>query len=134
MYVDPTGHSIIGILILLGVMAVACATAAGVHAYNEGARGWELTENILLGGAAGLMVGGAVIVLGAVGAGAIGGIGATIFSVPVVKAFAIGSLAVNFWTYVVLPLYGEEEDGIEVEEPVYKPVTVQPTVPHPAWN
>ncbi len=63
MYVDPSGHIAISTIILLaciGVGALVGGTYAGVAAYNDGARGWELVGWTVLGAVVGGAVGGLV--------------------------------------------------------------------------
>ena len=60
MYYDPSGHiAVLTIifLICIGVGAIVGGTYAGVTAYNNGARGWELVWRIILGVVAGGTVG-----------------------------------------------------------------------------
>ena len=61
MYVDPSGNMLISTIILLaciGVGVLAGATYAGVTAYNDGARGWELVGWTALGAVVGGLIGG----------------------------------------------------------------------------
>ena len=63
MYYDPSGHLAISTIILLaciGLGALVGGTYAGVTAYNDGARGWELVGWTTLGAVAGGVVGGFV--------------------------------------------------------------------------
>ena len=63
MYYDPSGHSAISTIILLACIVVGAlvgGTYAGVTAYNDGARGWELVGWTVLGAVAGGTVGGLV--------------------------------------------------------------------------
>ena len=63
MYYDPSGHIAISTIILLaciGVGALVGGTYAGVTAYNDGARGWELVGWTALGAVVGGAVGGLV--------------------------------------------------------------------------
>ena len=71
MNVDPTGESFILAMIIGGAIAGAIigATANGVKAYSEGARGWDLAGAIVAGAAVGGIAGG---IIGA-GAGALFG-------------------------------------------------------------
>ena len=71
MNVDPTGDSFILAMIIGGAIAGAIigATANGVKAYSEGARGWDLAGAIVAGAAVGGIAGG---IIGA-GAGALFG-------------------------------------------------------------
>lgn len=81
----------------------------------------------------GLAVGGAIVSVGAVVAGVAHGAGAALLGVPVLRAFAIGSLGVDFTAYVIAPLYGFEMEGIELEpmESPYKPPKMDSLPPHP---
>ena len=71
MNIDPTGESFILAMIIGGAIAGAIigATANGVKAYSEGARGWDLAGAIVAGVAVGGIAGG---IIGA-GAGALFG-------------------------------------------------------------
>ena len=58
MYYDPSGHIAIWTIILLaciGLGVLVGGTYAGVTAYNNGARGWELVGWIALGAVAGIV-------------------------------------------------------------------------------
>ena len=135
MYVDPTGHSIIGILIILGAATIIGAAGAGIHAYkNEDKRGWGLVGEIFKGAAVGLSIGGAIVSLGAVGSVVFGGLGAAFMTVPAAQAFAIGALAFNVVPFILMPLLGEEAEGMEAEKSTNIVPPVQPTPPHPAWH
>ena len=120
---DPNGDSLIALLFILLATTIAGAVANGVKAYNNGARGWDLFGEIVLGAAFGLAAGGAIISTIAVFAGALGF--ATVFGVGVAQAFAIGTLAFNFTAFVIAPLFGIDMEGIEFEatadSPSYKP-------------
>ena len=108
MYVDPSGNSIIGCLIVLGISLVIGATLAGVDAYNNGERGEELFVSVVKGAAIGLLVGGAVLITGGVGAGVASYVGGTasFLGASAAQAFAWGSLAVNTVSIFVAPFFG----------------------------
>ena len=120
MNVDPTGQSVLAILILLAVTTTIGGIFGGKIAYDEGKRGWELAKSAIWGAALGLAVGGAVVMLAAVFVGAFAAItsaaSATVFGgVPVAQAFAIGALAFDFTAWFVAPLYGIKMEGVEYE-------------------
>ena len=115
MYADPSGHSVIAILIILALTTVAGGVLAGKIAYDEGKRGWELAKSAIWGAALGLAVGGAGIMLAAIFGGVIWGASATVLGVPIAQAFAIGALAFDFTAWFVAPLYGIKMEGVEYE-------------------
>ena len=77
-YIDPTGNSVIFILIILGITTVVGGIVGGKVAYDEavdeGKTGadlfWFTVGGAFVGGAFGLAAGGATLMLGAVGVGA----------------------------------------------------------------
>lgn len=106
---------------------------------KAGKSGWGVVKNAILGAAMGIAAGGAIITLGAVGAGAAAALSAststaaTFLSVPAAQAFAIGALGVNFAAYVITPIYGIKMEGMDKFE--VNPVQVDPpreTPLHPA--
>ncbi len=115
MYLDFSGKSLIALFLFLIGATIAGAVLGGEVAYNNGARGWDLAKNIILGGAFGLATGGAIVAGFAVFAGAIGF--TTILGVSVAQMFAIGALAFNFTAYIIAPLFGIDMQGIEFEDP-----------------
>ena len=117
MYLDFSGKSLIALFLFLIGATIAGAVLGGAVAYNNGARGWDLTKNIILGGAFGLATGGAITVLVSVIVGAIFGISATIFGVTALQAFAIGALAFDFTAFIISPLFEINMQGIEIETP-----------------
>ena len=138
MYYDPIGCFPLTIFLILAATTIIGASIAGVKASKEGKKGWDFAKTVALGGFLGLAAGGAIVALGAVGAGAIGAItgntAATVFGgVAVTQAFAIGALAFNFTAFIIAPLYGFEMEGIEFRtpEPPYKLPNKTPTN-HPA--
>ena len=61
MNVDPNGNAFLSFLLIsLGVGAFIGGTVAGVTAYNQGSRGWDLVGDILTGVGIGALIGGAV--------------------------------------------------------------------------
>ena len=135
MNIDPSGHSVVALLIFLAATTIAGGVIGGVTAYKDGARGVDLAKSIFLGSMLGLAVGGAIIATGAVIVGAfsvISGTTATIFGVAVKQAFGIGALAFDFVAYFIAPIFGFEMEGIEYEAgtPIDVP-TPQPVPKHP---
>lgn len=126
MNVDPSGHSLLAIFLLLAATTIVGAAVGGKVAYDRGARGWEFFGGMMLGAAIGLAVGGAIVSLTAVCFGAFGA--ATVFGgVAVSQAFAIGALAFDFFAFVVAPILGVTMDGIEYES--YPEIPELPTIP-----
>ncbi|MGN0807434.1 MAG: RHS repeat-associated core domain-containing protein [Candidatus Coproplasma sp.] len=65
MNVDPTGTSIIGLLITLGVLVAGAAIGGGIigkKAYDQGVRGWDLVGQIVLGASMGLVVASTIVI------------------------------------------------------------------------
>ncbi len=97
MYIDPTGHFFLA-CIIVGMIAgaIIVGTASGVAAAQNGASGWEIFGNVLLGMGIGVLLG-AVIGLGVglIGAGissiggALAGVGGEIFSLGAVGAGSV---------------------------------------------
>lgn len=59
MNVDPNGNFFLTFLLIsIGIGAVIGGTIAGVKAYNDGARGWDLVASIAGGSLKGAVVGG----------------------------------------------------------------------------
>ena len=136
MYSDESGEGLFTIIAILVAFTIAGGVAGGVISYNNGGRGWDVVKNVVLGASIGLAIGGAIVTLGGVGAGALHAlnIGAgTFLGVAAKQAFAIGTLAFDFTAFVVAPIYGFSMQGIEYETP--KPVSgiekPKPTPPHP---
>ena len=123
MYYDPDGNSLLTIGLILLATTVIGGAIGGIAAYNEGYRGWDIAKYTILGAGIGLAVGGAVVATAAVSVGAAavisGATHATIWGVPVLQAFAIGSLAIDAFAYVIAPLYG----AVDMEGPEYEPIS-----------
>ena len=143
MYTDPSGEGIFTILVLLAVSTAVGGVWAGISSYNKGNRGVELAEDIFLGAAIGLAVGGAVFATSAVFVGAravittkaVLWVNATMFKVHVTQVFAIGGLAFDAVAFFVAPLYGVEMQGIEIDKPSSPlPGNPLPEAPHPAMK
>ncbi len=132
MNVDPNGQSLIAILIILAVATIIGAVVGGIVAYDNGARGVELFGWIMLGAAIGLAAGGALIALGAVCVGAVAGVGAAFLGTTAAQAFAVGSLAFDFFAFVVAPILGITMDGIELSDSA-PDVPELPTVTYSSW-
>ena len=124
-YIDPTGNSVIFILIILGITTVVGGIVGGKVAYDkavdEGKTGadlfWSTVGGAFVGGAFGLATGGAAVMLGAVGVGTAAAFGlgsGTLFGVGAAQAFAIGALAFNFTAFFVAPIIGVDMDGVEL--------------------
>ena len=122
-YADPSGHSILAIGLILLATTVIGGIAGGVSAYSQGYRGWDIVKNTMLGAGIGLAVGGAIIAVGAVAVGAAatmsGAASAMFIGVPILQAFAIGSLAFDAFAYIIAPLFG----ALDIEGIEYEPVT-----------
>lgn len=59
---------------------------------------------------------GAIVATGGVFVGAIKGIGATYLGMTAVQGFAVGSLAVDFSAFVIMPIFAIEIPAIEYEK------------------
>lgn len=143
MNVDPNGTFLLALFLILGAFTVAGGIIGGKVSYDNavaaGKTGadlfWTTLKGSVIGAAFGLAVGGAVIMLGAVGAGALSavGIGAgTFFGVSALQSFAIGALAFDFTAFVVAPILGISMEGVELD---WKPTVIQKpgrTPKHPA--
>ena len=130
LYYDPIGcNPIVYFMIGLAVVAVVGAIWGGIsankRAKEENAEGGEVDESkstikgVITGFAAGLAIGGAVLTLVSVFAGAytaITGVAVTIFDVAVKQIFALGALAINSVAFIIAPLFGVEMDGVEMPE------------------
>ena len=134
MFADPSGNSVIAILLILAAATFIGAGLGVKKAASEGKKGWSLVKDVILCAAIGLAVGGAFVSLGAVFTGAIFGAKAAFLGVVAKQAFAIGALAFDFTAYVIAPLFGIAMQWIEYEsqESPYKPPYKTPTQPHPA--
>ena len=134
IFADPSGNSVIAILLILAAATFIGAGLGVKKAASEGKKGWSLVKDVILCAAIGLAVGGAFVSLGAVFTGAIFGAKAAFLGVVAKQAFAIGALAFDFTAYVIAPLFGIAMQGIEYEsqESPYKPPYKTPTQPHPA--
>ncbi|MGN1094739.1 MAG: RHS repeat-associated core domain-containing protein [Candidatus Neoclostridium sp.] len=133
-YIDPEGHSLVTVFLILAATTIIGVALGAKKAVDEGAKGWGFAKDVILGAAFGLAMGGAIVSIFAVFAGAIGGSAATVFwGVAVKQAFAIGALAIDFTAFVVAPLFGIVMQGIEYETPQspYQPPANIPTPPHP---
>ena len=117
MYADPSGHSILALLGILALGAIAGGTWAGIKSYQEGNRGFELFADIVFGSAFGLATAGAAIMTVSVFFGAARGIHALIMGVEAIQMFGVGALAFDFTAFFVAPLYGIEMEGVELEMP-----------------
>ena len=79
-------------------------------------------KNTVIGACLGLAAGGALVATGGVFVGATAGVGATYLGVTALQGFAIGSLAVDFVAFGVLPLFGIAIEPIEYETPSLPPI------------
>ena len=95
MYVDPTGHSFLAILIVAAIAgAIIGAAAAGVEAYKAGGDGLDIAGAAILGGIAGAAVGGISAAIGGVGASMIGS-GAAAIGAGLSGAAGVGALSMG---------------------------------------
>ena len=152
-HTDPSGEAIITIGLILAVTTVMGGIAGVAHTMKEAeekdeeVKAFDMIKNVTFGMGAGLAVGGAIVSLGAVGAGlsaaatagqmtaATAVMKATFLGTNVVKAFGIGGLSIHAFASFLLPLYGGSMDA-----PEYEPIT-QPRQPaqnshslHPAYK
>ncbi len=93
MNVDPTGEFAItafalALILGIGAGAVVGGTVAGVSAYNQGARGWDLVGSILGGAIFGGGMGAVMVIGGAAGLASIG---------ISVAGYSITTTAAAFW-------------------------------------
>ncbi len=125
MNIDPTGRSLIAIIILLAIGAVIGGIANGVKASKEGKTGWELVGQIFLGASIGLMVTGGLLMLGAT---VFGPLGLTFLGATATQMFAIGAVAFNFVPMVVGPILGIKMQGVELKPAPDKPIIPSPPI------
>ncbi len=143
MNIDPEGNSIIALLAILGAFTLVGGIIGGKvshdKAVEEGKTGsdlvWSTIGGAFAGAAFGLAAGGATVMLGGVGAGALSvlGIGSgTFFGVSSLQAYAIGAIAFDFTAFVVAPILGIEMQGVEYEPAPSKTMNPAITSPHPS--
>ena len=130
-YADPSGHSLAVIaLTILGILTVAGGVVGGFYegSFYSNLTGqnqttetqqlsfWDRLGNIALGAALGLAIGGAAVMLIAVGVGiAVGGATVAIAGGTAVQMFAIGALAYNVFGLVSMLWSGSEVELVELE-------------------
>lgn len=136
MYTDESGEGLILAIAILVAFTIAGGIAGGVISYNNGARDWDVFKNVVLGASIGLATGGAVLMLGGVGATALHtfNIGSgTFWGLAGKQAFAIGALAFDFTAFVIAPIYGFTMQAVEFEtpKPIYTPPMPRIIPPHP---
>ena len=149
MYSDPDGNMVITtifLLVCIGIGAIVGGTYAGVTAYNEGYRGWDLagktTAGVLIGGGIGGLVGyvagplaasifgisGSIGLSGGIGAFALassGTIAGTLVSVSAAGISAAGALVANGLLMLSRPNSGRIRfsDDTGIDPDTGKPVT-----------
>ena len=129
--IDPSGHFPLLAAIIIAVIGVAGGVLGGLYegklSYNgQGQNGtdaegslstWDRINNILLGTVLGLAVGGAVVMLGAMGLAAI--LGPTTYVAALggtaINSFAFGALAYNSFAILSMFWTGSETELIEWE-------------------
>ena len=73
MYVDPSGHAFVTVLLFgIGIAALIGSTTSGISAYLSGERGWDLVADIAGGAIFGAAVGATIALGGAAGLAATG--------------------------------------------------------------
>ena len=117
---DDSGEGLLLMWLIIGVSAVAGMVIGGLISYNQGNRGKDLFVDIVKGLSAGLLIGGAIVMLSATFVGAAYVFGhasaTTVFcGVPVAQAFATGALAYNFVALCIAPFWGIEIEPIELD-------------------
>lgn len=125
MNVDPTGTSFL--LFIFGVLlagAIIGGAVAGSEAAKNGATGWEVVGQVLLGAAFGVAIaGGALMIV----AGGMAIAGVTLFGGTAAQIFAIGAAAFNILPMIVAPIVGITAPApIEYNPNPYIPVTPMP--------
>lgn len=63
MYIDPNGCSLLAIFLFLVLTTLVGAVIGGIKAGKDGKEGWALVKDVILGGAIGLAIGGAIVTL-----------------------------------------------------------------------
>ncbi len=139
MNVDPTGTSIFLLALLFGLIigAVAGGAISGVQAARNGATGWEIVGQVLLGAAMGIAVGAIVVMSTAVVAGVLGlfGVGAgTVFGLAAPKAFSIAAFIYNVVAMVIAPIFNITMQPIELNPVPNKPITMPPNITGKSFN
>ena len=130
MYVDPSGHVAITLLITIGVIVTGVligGIVGGVSAYNEGKSDWEIVLNVVIGASVGLAISGAI--LGVSGAGIIAFqniMGVIKIAKGLRQLVALGMAAYNLEIIIAAALTGQEapesvEWGSEPSVPVLPP-------------
>jgi len=112
---DPTGEFLTGLIIFIVVTATVCAVIEGVDSYNEAVEAnndddstndknvfVETVKGVGAGLAEGLLISGAIVCTGGVGAGLAG----TTF---------MGATATQAFAWVIAPVYGISMEGVEYE-------------------
>ncbi len=125
MNVDPTGTSFL--LFIFGVLlagAIIGGAVAGSEAAKNGATGWEVVGQVLLGAAFGVAIAsGALMIV----AGGMAIAGVTLFGGTAAQIFAIGAAAFNILPMIVAPIVGiTAPNPIEYNPNPYIPVTPIP--------
>lgn len=138
MNVDPTGTSFL--LFIFGVLlagAIIGGAVAGTEAAKNGATGWEVVGQVLLGAAMGIAVGAIVVMSTAVVAGVLGlfGVGAgTVFGLAAPKAFSIAAFIYNVVAMVIAPIFNITMQPIELNPVPNKPITMPPNITGKSFN
>ena len=134
MYVDPTGHVALGLILAIALMvtlSIVGAVAGAIIGKRNNKTGKDLVKSILRGLFIGLAVAGAIIALFGVAVGALAGVDAIILGLSAKTIFAIGALAVDGVSFIVAPILQIEVPSIdyEIPGPVYTP-TLSPSSPY----
>lgn len=138
MNVDPTGTWFL--LFIFGVLlagAIIGGAVAGSEAAKNGATGWEVVGQVLLGAAMGIAVGAIVVMSTAVVAGVLGlfGVGAgTVFGLAAPKAFSIAAFIYNVVAMVIAPIFNITMQPIELNPVPNKPITMPPNITGKSFN
>ena len=134
MYVDPTGHVALGLILAIALMvtlSIVGAVAGAIIGKRNNKTGKDLVKSILRGLFIGLAVAGAFIALFGVAFGAFAGVNAIMLGLSAKTIFAIGALAVDGVSFIVAPILQIEVPSIdyEIPGPVYTP-TLSPSSPY----
>ena len=133
MYVDPSGHIAVALvisIILIATLSIAGAIGGAVVGIKQNKTGKDLVKSILTGLFVGLATAGAIIALGGVIAGAIWGAHAIVLGLSAKAIFAIGALVVNGVSFFVAPILQIEVPSIDYSNPtpvnIPKPAQASP--------
>ena len=130
---DPTGEEPITIWLIIAAAAVIGGIIGGVTAYNEGERGMDLADDVILAASAGVLLASGTIMVVSVVTAASAGLGAVIVGTPVLQSFGISALCYDFVAYFVAPWFGIEMEGVELEPSSPTTPSLKPNN-HPASN